>query len=111
MPAARPSTHSTRGGLGRETLSRSPAHGCPVQTRGCGHQAGGEQEHLPHLGTHGPQSMSSRVSLAGLGRTLSLTGNVSLPGLTLGSQPLNTCRRRSWGQGLPLPGACSAHRP
>ena len=87
MPAARPSTHSTRGGLGRETLSRSLAHGCPVQMRGRGHQAGGEQEHLPHLGTHGSQSMSSRVSLAGLGRTLSLTGNVSLPGPTLGSHP------------------------
>ena len=44
--------------------------------------------------------------------THSLPHNKRLPpGPTLGSQPLNTCRRRSWSQGLPLAGACSAHRP
>lgn len=43
--------------------------------------------------------------------TQSLTGSISFPGPTLDSQPVNTCRRCSWGWGLPPPGACSAHRP
>ena len=71
MPAARLSTHSTRRGLGREAPSRSPTHGCPGQMRGHGQQAGGEREHLSHLGTCGPQSVSSRVSLAGREHSLS----------------------------------------
>ena len=78
MPAARPSTHSTRRGLGWEAPSRSPTHGCPGQMGGHGQQAG-EREHLSHLGTCGPQSVSSRVSLAGWEYSLSLSHRKHLP--------------------------------